>query len=215
MPRYSDKKKEMIENMMRDDIFATAKEIMLADGIKGLTMERIAKEMEISRSTLYNYFSDWHDLICFIEDRIVDPIEKAVDEILNSQTPTHLKLQRIGEVIFRHFAGQKELSFALFEIKNSREGTHKVYEFEKRNLFVQKLTDHFREGIAEGVYRSKMPQVMAEVYFGALSFIFESSIFRGELVKMNEFVAQFTDLISNGFFVNSLSSMNKTSSEEA
>ena len=100
MARYSEKQKAALDALMKDDVHDHAMEIIRADGIDGLTMERLANEIGVSRGTLYNYFDDKDAVIDHVEDRCFGEMLAAVEEIVNSPISPIDKLAKIADWIF-------------------------------------------------------------------------------------------------------------------
>jgi len=198
LPRYSDKQKAMLEEMMKKDIFEAAKTLLAKDGLKSLTMDGIAKEVGVSRSTLYNYFSDCQALFEFVEEQILEPIEEAVDEILQSKRSVLEKLEQSATEIFTRFYNHKELTLALWDIKNLLNYKYTVTEVERRERFIKKLIAHFREGRDAGVYDIESPELMGQMFFGCIASIFDSALYRGELVDPKKVVPILVAMVCKG-----------------
>jgi hypothetical protein len=143
--------------------------------------------------------NQWGPLQSFVEDRIIEPIIEQAKAIFNGPGTVLEQFHEVGETVFRRFTTHPELTFALFDIKNSRSGTHKQCEFEKRQAFILDLVEHFRRGMELGVYKKTSPAIMAQIYFGAISSIFETALIQGELADPEVVVPVLNDLISTGF----------------
>jgi len=58
MARLVQKKKAVVEAMMRESLFVAARRLLEEEGWRGTTMERLAQEVGVSKGTVYNYFRD-------------------------------------------------------------------------------------------------------------------------------------------------------------
>lgn len=69
MPRLCDRKKEMVEELMKEAIYRASLQV-LVQGWSGFTMDRVAEQAGISKGTVYNYFKDKAELILYIADQL-------------------------------------------------------------------------------------------------------------------------------------------------
>ena len=135
-------------------ILKQVSELYLKYGIKSVTMDDVARELGISKKTLYEFFKDKNDLVkCFIEFhmhkiRVVfegekDDGQNAIDHLLNiSKIITtfltdfnqgvHYDLQKYYPIIFK----------SLFDYK-------RIYMFNS-------VKDNVIRGMKEGLYRAEL-----------------------------------------------------------
>ncbi len=144
-------------------ILKQVSELYLKYGIKSVTMDDVARELGISKKTLYEFFKDKNDLVkCFIEFhmhkiRVVfegekDDGQNAIDHLLNiSKIITtfltdfnqgvHYDLQKYYPIIFK----------SLFDYK-------RIYMFNS-------VKDNVIRGMKEGLYRAELkPELIAQIY---------------------------------------------------
>jgi len=81
MPRYSQKQKAALTALMQDEAYRSAIEIIASEGLHGLTLERLAKKIGLSRASLYNYFADRDAIVTFVEERTFEPVISALEAI--------------------------------------------------------------------------------------------------------------------------------------
>jgi len=74
-------RREKIRDITREEIKSTARHLMAEKGTAGLSVRAIAREMDMTASALYHYFSSLNDLItALIEDafiQLADTVEAA------------------------------------------------------------------------------------------------------------------------------------------
>ncbi|MGB5929410.1 MAG: TetR/AcrR family transcriptional regulator, partial [Cyclobacteriaceae bacterium] len=63
---------------VKDKIIHTAESLFLQYGIRSVTMDDIAKELGISKKTIYQYFSDKEEIVCNVTE---DHLSKEKAEI--------------------------------------------------------------------------------------------------------------------------------------
>ncbi|NNE54961.1 MAG: TetR/AcrR family transcriptional regulator, partial [Flavobacteriales bacterium] len=162
-------------------IIEGASAIFMKYGIKSVNMDDVAKNLRISKKTLYKYVSDKSDLLRKalnvhgqLEDSTIRSIcnknLNAIDELFEISHFIGNMLKEIHPSI--HFDLEKYHPELWNELLDSR---HKmVYECTYANL---------KKGIAEGLYRKDLnAEVIARIYMAKMDVVFD-----GELFPPNEF----------------------------
>jgi TetR/AcrR family transcriptional regulator, cholesterol catabolism regulator len=145
-------------------------------GIRSLTMDDIAKELSISKKTIYKYVSDKSDLVnkamemmCKFDQYMADEITKnsknAIDEIIGISQHANEKLQMIHPSL--HFDLEKYYPTAWETFNN-----HKL-------IFIRdKVKGNIERGIKEGLYRKNLDSfIVATIYTAKIDMIFDPDIF--------------------------------------
>jgi len=131
-------------------------------GVKSITMDDIAKELGISKKTIYNYFKDKTDLV----EKVFD-YERELKNECFTNIFAH-KLNAIEETL----ALNKFLTNMLKEYNPATEYDLKKYYselYEKRRLFIVKSMYEYQlnnldKGIKEGLYRKELnPEAIARL----------------------------------------------------
>lgn len=102
MARLSEKKRALLESMMRESLFAAAKRLLEEEGWRGTTMERLAQEAGVSKGTVYNYFRDKREILCFVMERNTEELRRFVHSI-DPETGDPRRI--LGDVLEGLFAG--------------------------------------------------------------------------------------------------------------
>ncbi|BAP85833.1 transcriptional regulator [Paucilactobacillus hokkaidonensis JCM 18461] len=70
-------------NLDQEKVLSTATEIVRNEGIKALTLSRLASELDIRTQSLYNYIANLDELIALVGARLVNKLrQKITDGIL-------------------------------------------------------------------------------------------------------------------------------------
>jgi AcrR family transcriptional regulator len=196
MARYSEKQKAALEALMKDDVHRHAMEIIKTEGLGGLTMERIAVAVGVSRGTLYNYFADKEAVISFVKERTFDPVLRAIEEVAVSDLDPGLKLAKIADWIFTAVYNDSALIIALSPTKH--DSKNRESELERRNQGMRVIEDIIRDGIETGTFRKLSPVVVTEVFIGSIFGMIESMSLSGEFYRANAVVPTLMDLYLGG-----------------
>ena len=71
----------------------------VASGFHNTTMDQIAREMRISKKTIYKHFRTKDDLIRACVDQITSGVKKSIEQIVESGATSVEKLNSIGKVL--------------------------------------------------------------------------------------------------------------------
>jgi AcrR family transcriptional regulator len=71
----------------------------VASGFHNTTMDQIAREMKISKKTIYKHFNTKDDLIRACIEQISSGVKKSIEQIVGSGTTSVEKLYSIGRVL--------------------------------------------------------------------------------------------------------------------
>lgn len=82
MPGLAERKKEMVEELMRKALYKAAASVMADFGWHGLTMDRVAERAGVSKGTLYNYFRDKEDLVKLVIMHFASDTEGKIKKII-------------------------------------------------------------------------------------------------------------------------------------
>ena len=196
MPRYSEKQKAALDTLMRDDVYRHAMEIIAAEGLQGLTMDRLAKGVGVSRATLYNYFADRDAVVDFVEDRTFAPLLESIEEIADGNLSPPEKMRAIAHAVLAGVYENSALVVALSPEKHS--DAHRDSKCDRRNRGHDSLERVVRDGIEIGAFRVLPPALVGEIFVAAVTGMIDTMVFRGEFRKPDEIVPTLMDLFLGG-----------------
>lgn len=196
MARYSEKQKAALDNLMKDDVYRHAMEIIKTEGLGGLTMERIAAAVGVSRGTLYNYFADKDAVVDFVEERTFDPVLGAIQEVSTSDLEAELKLTRIANWIFTAVYEDSALIIALSPVK--QEMKRHPCKLERRSKAIRAIEEIVRDGIDSGAFKKLSPVVVTEIFVGSIFGMIESMSLNGEFYRADAVVPTLMELLLGG-----------------
>jgi len=196
MARYTEKQKAALDALMKDDVYRHAMAIIEIEGVGGLTMERIATEVGVSRGALYNYFDDRDAVVDFVEERVFGPVLDTVNEIATSQTAVEDRLKKIAHWIFTAVYDDSSLVLALSPTKHLAANQHR--QLERKKQVLRLIEEVIREGIATGTLKKLSPVVVAEMYIGMIAGMIESMSASGEFYRADAVVPTMMEIFLGG-----------------
>ncbi len=152
---------------MKSQLLEKVSELFLEYGFKSVTMDDIAKNMGISKKTIYKYFKDKDALVTASIDVIHNDICKGIEQV-----------QKGGfNAIQEHFEIRKHINQVFRNIKESpayqleKHYPKKYHEFvaKRKNLFIDTIVQNLEKGVREGLYRKEINIEMTSLFHYTLS----------------------------------------------
>jgi AcrR family transcriptional regulator len=195
MARVAQQRKAALDVLMRDSIYEAAVKVLREFGLDGLTMDRVAKEAEVAKGTLYNYYHDKDGLVRHVHDRILEPLFEAMERIRASQRSSGDKLKEIIREAMVFFETNR-VTLRLLDTPSNRAQKRKGQQTRGIELIEAVLV----EGIDKGEFRHLNARHVAELILGALVGFFESLVERDQVLNMDRDLEEIV-----GFFIHGLS----------
>ena len=155
MTKLKSKRKEILENLMQQEIYDAAIELLLEKSIEDITMAEISKKTGISRPTLYRYVNGKDGLIDFVGQRIGDSLLNKLQEFVAYDIEPTQKLRLFLTHILTTFH-KKERILSIMMRNNHHCGKndkdiemHKMFDdfMAQILLEIRKSHDHTKEEI--------------------------------------------------------------------
>ena len=196
MPRYSKKQKAALDALMRDDVYRHALEIIEAEGLPGLTLDRLARAIGVSRATLYNYFDDRDAIVDFVEERTFLPLLDSLAQIADGDAAPIQKLEGIAAEVFTGVYENRAFVVALTPEKHC--AANRVRQAERRRSVLDTVQRVIEEGVRAGVFRKLPPDLVAEIFVGTLSGLIDTMAHSGEFRTAEEVVPTLMEVVVGG-----------------
>lgn len=163
-------------NSKQTDILERAGLVFMKLGIKSVTMDDVAKELGISKKTLYNHFDDKNQLVEFIirakinEDIAV--FQKASSEALNAIDELYMHSRYVLET----FKAVNPTVF--YDLRKNYSAAWKIIVDHKWNFVYNQFIKNINRGIDEGIYRNDIhKEIYAKLFVSQIEMITEGDVF--------------------------------------
>lgn len=161
---------------MKNKILHKAGDLFLSRGFKSVTMDEIAKEMGISKKTIYEYFSTKTKLVETTTFNLYQIISNEIDRIYAQNLDPITEMYEIKKFLMRKLKGEK--ASPIFQLqKYYPEIFQKVrdMQFEKMKTC---LKQNLQRGIIQGLYRENLNyEFVSRIYFIGINGIKDNGIF--------------------------------------
>jgi AcrR family transcriptional regulator len=155
--------------------------VYLKFGIKSVTMDEMARQLGVSKKTLYQYVNDKNELV---EACIVFEMQQAFDgvnTIMSKELNAIEELLEIGRFMIKELGAIHPSIF--FDLSKYHPGVFKLIQHHKDENMCNTLVSNLQRGVDEGVYRENLtPSIVARLHMSLMDVII-----RGEAVPVSEY----------------------------
>ena len=166
MTNLAERRKELLDSMMREAIFEGAVAVLTEHGLNGATMDRVAAAAGMAKGSLYNHFRNKQELLEFVRDRAIAPMQEALDEIVKSRLSAPEKLTSISR-LWREYLVKHH---AVFEfLINDRAAKRLLRDSEQTTHAsgIRQIATIIEQGIEQGALRPVDATAAAEMFVSA------------------------------------------------
>lgn len=161
---------------VRENIIGTAEELFLRYGFKRVTMDDIAREMAISKKTIYQYFKDKNEIVCSATERHLRKENEAIEALEAESENVIDYLVRLSKQLRRHMSTVNP--GAMEDLKKYFPAGWKIFVHYKKEIFLKSMIKILRKGMEEGYFREDMnPEVLGLMRVEQIQLAFDQSLF--------------------------------------
>lgn len=159
----------------KQQIMVAAKRVFVKKGYGRTTMERIAKEAELSAGTLYLYFKSKSELWATLSIRVLQYLLMRLDHLLTHQDSNgNGNISELKAVLLDAYEFDPTIFKNLFNIQTSDTLTDLSPELieEIESLGQQslnKIASIFQQGINRGIFLNRHPKAIADIVWSMFS----------------------------------------------
>ncbi|MGQ7937539.1 TetR family transcriptional regulator [Paraburkholderia sp. D1E] len=163
-------KDEVIE-FKRERILQEAVPLFAEHGFQGVSIDTIAKQLNVTKPFIYTYFENKHALLEAIYERAVESLLDGVDQVFAADRPAPEQLKALVEYyVLENLKSANLTSIFLTEEKHLSEESQKRVR-EKHHLFDNKLTKLLKKGVKEGVFQIDDPVLVSFAISGMVRWV--------------------------------------------
>ncbi|MBO4242879.1 MAG: TetR/AcrR family transcriptional regulator, partial [Clostridiales bacterium] len=162
-----------------------------------LTMDDVAKELKISKKTIYKEFSDKEELFETMADFVFDKIKEREEEILVLDDLS--TLDKLRQLLSALPEGYRDINFR--ELSPLKDKYPKVYKKVQRRLETgwEPTIKLLEQGKSEGVIREDADLDIVKLMLEAsLERFFEKDVMKGSKKNYNDHLNEVVDILLKG-----------------
>lgn len=141
--------------------------LMCREGLKSVTMERVAQEVGIAKGTVYLHYRDKQQLLDAVKESSLEPLSAKIDDILSTPMSAERKLRAYSLHYLTYFHEQRDLFRILLYEREVMRVQGSRYQADRYKRLVDGVARVLREGIADGTIRDVPAQHLAAMFVEA------------------------------------------------
>ncbi|EMR02788.1 mycofactocin system transcriptional regulator [Cesiribacter andamanensis AMV16] len=145
-------------------------------GFKRVTMDDIAREMSMSKKTIYQFFKDKNEMVCAVTEEHLQKEEALMEQLERESENVIEFLVKITTMIRQHMT--RVNPSALMDLQRHYPDGWKIFVDYKTRVFHQSLVRTLARGIQEGYFREDInPEIIAILRIEQVQLCFEDRVF--------------------------------------
>lgn len=158
------------------EFLGQALDVYMRLGIKSITMDELARQLAMSKKTIYTFVKDKNDLVeqciqlaqkseeCDIQ-QIAESQENAIDELLKTGELVSSRLRAVHPSIF-------------FDLQRYHPAAFNMLECHRNSMINEYVVSNFTKGKKQGLYRNNLDEnIISKMYLSFIDVLFQGNIF--------------------------------------
>jgi len=166
MTSLAERRRELLDSMMREAVYEGAVAVLTEYGLNGTTMDRVAAAAGMAKGSLYNHFPGKQELLEFVHDRAVAPMQEALEEIVKNRLCAAEKLASISR-LWREYLVKHHAVFEFLINDHAAKRLLRDTEQTTRTSGIKQIAAIIAQGIQEGAFRPVDAGAAAEMFVSA------------------------------------------------
>ncbi|HUT55528.1 MAG TPA: TetR/AcrR family transcriptional regulator [bacterium] len=202
MVNPQEERKEMWHAMMKESLHRAVIQILVEEGWRKLTMERVTQAAGMAKGTLYNYFKDKDDLLRYAVRSSLDPLDKEIDKILGSGAAPDQRLRDVVLCVLKYFDENRAFFRVLLDPELSGPRMHPKGR-DRQQVLILKISRVYDEGVKQVMFRPLPPEKAAAMFVMSSVALVMERMMRDENTPIEEEAALHADFFLHGVAVGS------------
>lgn len=152
-------------------------------GIKSVTMDDVARELGMSKKTLYQHVCDKNDLVQKVVTYVMERDHGEFDNIFENNKNAIEELIEMTLYINKVMRNHNPSTF--YDLKKYYPELHKTMMSQRRDKMYQHTLNNLKKGKEQGIYRAEIKEDIIAKYTTILTF----QTFENDTLDMNEFTS--------------------------
>jgi len=161
---------------MKERIIETSGRLFMRYGVKSITMDDIAKELGISKKTIYQHFSDKDEIVFQVA---VHQLEEDKCEFQNMNDASKNVVEKMVKTIEMLKKSFCEINpTMLYDIKKYHPRAWNLFMEHKQNFILTQMIRDLEKGISDGLFRPEIKvEIIAKIHLESIFIAFDMQVF--------------------------------------
>lgn len=178
-----------MDESLNDRIIENAAELYNKVGIKSISMDDVARELGISKKTLYQHISDKKDLVRKVCNYELKKKREAFMQISQNSHNAVEEIIEVNKLVLHLIKDYSPTKF--YDLKKYYPDIYKQIRQEQRENMFRSMVANLRKGKEEGLFREDLDEVViAKLYISRVEYPLESDLLSAEEFTSPRFIIQ-------------------------
>lgn len=166
----------LMENPQLKQLILKATELFKKYGIKSLTMDEIAKELGMSKKTIYRFVKNKADLVKMVMQYYLQTEKEQVEQIIEGSENSVEELIKIADYFMNQM--QEFNAHVLHDLKRYYPESWNIYNHYQFDFVLKRVYENILNGKAQGLYRTEVDaDIISKIYIGGIDVLFNQELF--------------------------------------
>jgi len=156
------------ESYKRQSIQEAVIRLICREGLKSVTMERVAREVGIAKGTVYLHYRDKQELLDEVKSSALAPMMHKVEHILRADGPADQRLRDASLAYLAYFDQHRDLFRVLIYEREVMRVQGSRYQSTRYQRLVHEASRVIGEGVRTGAFRDVDPHSVAAMFVEAM-----------------------------------------------
>lgn len=164
---------------VQERILKTAAKLFLELGVRNISMDDVARELSISKKTIYKHYQDKDQLVFDIISSHIAEVERNTTIIMSEEANPVLQIAKIADFVLE--MNKNVHPSVLLDLQKFYPKSY-IHLIEHRNKYsLQSVNQNLMKGIEQGLFRDNIHrQRVARIYMCLIFSMFQNTLFDGE-----------------------------------
>lgn len=179
------------------NIIKRTETLFLRYGLRSVTMDDIARELGISKKTLYQYFDNKFALIEAVMQQHLEEEQNTIEGIKKNATDALDEMLKIAQYVISQL--NKVTPVVLFDLQKYHRESWDFFEKTNNETIYRHIRTNLERGITEGVYRNDLhTDIVAKLYVSKTTCILDEHIFPAQIYDKSNLFKEYMTYHMNG-----------------
>jgi len=161
-------------------------------GIKSITMDDIAKQLGMSKKTIYKYFNNKTDLVTEVTNTMFEKISCGIDQVCGIDMNPIDEIFAIKKLVMEHLKDEK--SSPQYQLQKYYPKLFSSLKQKQFQIMQKCVIENLEKGVKKGLYRADIDvDFISRIYFIGVTGIKDNDMFPLKNYAMKNLMNQYLD----------------------
>ncbi|PYQ54045.1 MAG: hypothetical protein DMF59_00105 [Acidobacteria bacterium] len=186
------------ESYKRQSIQEAVIRLICREGLKSVTMERVAQEVGIAKGTVYLHYRDKQELLDEVKSSALAPMMKTIEEILHGDGAPDRRLRAFALAYLKYFDEHRDLFRVLIYEREVIRVQGSRYQSDRYRRLIEATARVIGEAVRLGLFREVDAHIAAAMFVEAMFALMNQRLRSDKLAAVEDDAMLFGDIFIHG-----------------